>query len=143
MQFSWEITEGGGVLASTADQEIEFLAPGTPGLSRLKVTVTQREVICTAEALVTVTDTLEPSVGAAIINARGLPGYTFERAAGELWRSRYDTEHNVIVVNNGHRDFVFAPPIGRCSCGTSCGFTSRSSYCATSPESRPNSSSIG
>ncbi|MGH8291705.1 MAG: hypothetical protein ACREV7_22505, partial [Steroidobacteraceae bacterium] len=40
--------------------------------------------------------------------SRGLPGYTFERAAGELWRSRYDTDRNVIVVNNGHRDFVFA-----------------------------------
>lgn len=39
---------------------------------------------------------------------RGLPGYTLERAAGELWRSRFDAERNVIVVNNGHRDFVFA-----------------------------------
>ncbi len=108
LRFSWEILEGEGTLASTVDQEIEFLAPGTPGLSRLKVTVSQREVICTAEALVTVTDTIEPAVGSAIINSRGLPGYTFERAAGELWRSRYDTERNVIVVNNGHRDFVFA-----------------------------------
>ena len=108
LQFSWEIAEGGGALASTADQEVEFLAPATPGLSRLKVTVNQRDITCTAEALVTVTDSLEPSVGSAIINARGLPGYTFERAAGELWRSRYDSERNVIVVNNGHRDFVFA-----------------------------------
>ena len=44
----------------------------------------------------------------AVINARGLPGYTFERAAGELWRSRFDAERNVIIVNSGHRDFVFA-----------------------------------
>ena len=108
LSFSWEITEGGGTLASAADQEIEFLAPGTPGLSRLKVSVTQREVACAAEALVTVTDSLEPSIGSVIINSRGLPGYTFERAAGELWRSRYDIERNIIVVNNGHRDFVFA-----------------------------------
>ena len=28
--------------------------------------------------------------------------------AGELWRSRFDAERNLIVVNNGHRDFVFA-----------------------------------
>jgi len=41
-------------------------------------------------------------------NTRGLPGYTFERAAGELWRSRFDAERNIIVVNSGHRDFVFA-----------------------------------
>jgi hypothetical protein len=108
LKFSWEIIEGGGSLASTVDQEIEYIASGTPGLARLKVTVTQREVTCTAEALVTVTGNLEPSVSSAIVSARGLPGYTFERAAGELWRSRYDTERNVIVVNSGHRDFVFA-----------------------------------
>jgi hypothetical protein len=47
-------------------------------------------------------------VGLALFNARGLPGYTFERAAGELWRSRFDAERNLIVVNKGHRDFVFA-----------------------------------
>jgi hypothetical protein len=29
-------------------------------------------------------------------------------ALGELWRSRFDATRNVIVVNNGHRDFVFA-----------------------------------
>jgi hypothetical protein len=28
--------------------------------------------------------------------------------SGELWRSRFDATRNVIVVNNGHRDFVFA-----------------------------------
>ena len=29
-------------------------------------------------------------------------------AAGELWRCRFDVERNIIVVNSGHRDFVFA-----------------------------------
>ena len=27
---------------------------------------------------------------------------------GELWRSRFDAERNLVVINNGHRDFVFA-----------------------------------
>ena len=84
LQFAWEITEGGGSLANTTDQEVAYLAPGTPGLSRLRVSVTQRNVTCTAEALVTITDSLETSISTAIINSRGLPGYTFERAAGEL-----------------------------------------------------------
>jgi hypothetical protein len=44
----------------------------------------------------------------AVVNARGLPGYTFERAAGELWRCRFDAERNIVVVNSGRRDFVFA-----------------------------------
>ncbi len=108
LQFSWEIATGGGSLASTIDQEIEYLAPSTPGLARLKVSVRQHEVICTAEALITITASLETSMNEAIVNARGLPGYTFERAAGELWRSRFDVERNLIIVNSGHRDFVFA-----------------------------------
>lgn len=106
--FSWEIGEGSGMLASASDQEVSFQAPSSPGLVRLSVTVSQRDVCCSAEALITVTDSLDAAVGPALFNARGLPGYTFERAAGELWRSRFDAERNLIVVNNGHRDFVFA-----------------------------------
>ncbi len=108
LQFSWEIATGGGSLASTFDQEIEYLAPSTPGLTRLKVSVRQHEVTCTAEAVITVTASLATSMSEAVINARGLPGYTFERGAGELWRSRFDVERNLIIVNSGHRDFVFA-----------------------------------
>jgi hypothetical protein len=106
--FEWQITEGGGTLASALDQEVSFEAPASPGLVRLSVAVTQREVRCVAEALITVTDSLDAAIGSSVVNTRGLPGYTFERAAGELWRSRFDAERNLIVVNNGHRDFVFA-----------------------------------
>jgi hypothetical protein len=106
--FVWEIVEGGGSLSRAHDQEVEYLAPETPGLARLKVSVTQREVTCVAEALITVSATLGASVNSSVVTGRGLPGYTFERAAGELWRSRFDTGRNLIIVNNGHRDFVFA-----------------------------------
>jgi hypothetical protein len=109
LSFAWEIVEGGGTLAGATDQEVELNAPSTPGLARLRVTVTQRDVTCTAEALITVADRLDvQSVGTSAVNARGLPGYTFERAAGELWRSRFDADRNLIIVNSGHRDFVFA-----------------------------------
>src|SRR5205085_2893658 len=97
LQFSWEIAEGGGSLSSVVDQEVEYSAPSTPGLVRLTLSVRQHEVTCTAEALVTVTATLETSMNEAITNTRGLPGYTFERAAGEIWRSRFDEERNLIV----------------------------------------------
>jgi hypothetical protein len=109
LQFHWEIVEGGGVLAGERDQETELTAPATPGLTRLRVTVRQREVICAAEGLVTVTDSIPVApAGSGVASARGLPGYTFERAAGELWRSRFDADRNLIIVNSGHRDFVFA-----------------------------------
>jgi hypothetical protein len=106
--FAWEIVEGSGTLSSTSDQEVSFQAASSPGLVRLSVAVSQDDVRCRAEALITVTDSLDAAIGPAVVNVRGLPGYTFERAAGELWRSRFDAERNVIVVNNGHRDFVFA-----------------------------------
>jgi hypothetical protein len=108
LTFAWEIVEGGGMLLSTSDQEVSFTAPSSPVLVRLSVSVSQRDMRCSAEALITVTDSLDVAIGPAVVNARGLPGYTFERAAGELWRSRFDGERNLIVVNNGHRDFVFA-----------------------------------
>ncbi len=108
LAFAWAIAEGEGSIGAVSDQEVEYTASGTPALVRLRVRVTQRDVECSAEALITVTDSLYTSLGSAVVNTRGLPGYTFERAAGSLWRSRFDAERNVIVVNNGHRDFVFA-----------------------------------
>lgn len=108
LTFTWEIVEGGGTLSSTSDQEVSFEAPSSPVLVRLSVAASQRDMRCSAEAMITVTDTLDVAIGPATVNARGLPGYSFERAGGELWRSRFDAERNLIVVNNGHRDFVFA-----------------------------------
>jgi hypothetical protein len=58
--------------------------------------------------LITVTHELMGQLGTATISSQGLPGYTLERATGESWRSRLDAKRNVIVVNNGHRDFVYA-----------------------------------
>jgi len=108
LTFAWEIVEGGGTLSSTSDQEISFEAPDSPALARLSVTASQRDIRCTAEALITVTDSLDIPMSPSVVNARGLPGYTFERAAGGLWRSRFDAARNLIVVNSGHRDFVFS-----------------------------------
>jgi hypothetical protein len=55
-----------------------------------------------------VTHELLPQVAATMVESQGLPGYTFESAPGDSWRSRYDATRNIIVVNNGHRDFVYA-----------------------------------
>jgi hypothetical protein len=108
LRFNWEILEGDGSLRGVYHQEIEYRAPVTLGLTRLRVTVIQGETARSAEALVTITDSFEAAMSSAVITTRGLPGYTFESAAGELWRCRYDTERNIILVNSGHRDFVFA-----------------------------------
>jgi hypothetical protein len=42
---------------------------------------------------------------------KGLPGYTYKYCAGELWRSQFDKENNIIIINSGHADFIYASKI--------------------------------
>ena len=106
--INWRILEGAGDLDEAGSEFATYQAPEEPGLVRIGVTATQNETVCEAEALITVTDSLLPETKEHSNAGRGLPGYTFEHAPGQLWRSRYDTDQNLIVVNNGHRDFIFA-----------------------------------
>ncbi len=108
LEFVWRVTEGAGAIENPHDQAARFVAAAEPGLTRVCVTAKQGGVVCEAEALVTVTHELLPQLGSTAVETQGLPGYTFERAAGESWRSKFDAARNLIVVNNGHRDFVFA-----------------------------------
>lgn len=108
LSFKWEVIEGHGQLDGYHDQVSTFLAPAEPCLARVRVVVSQGVLERQAEALLTVTRELLPQVGATVTEASGLPGYTLESAPGESWRSKYDPPRNVIVVNNGHRDFVYA-----------------------------------
>lgn len=108
LAFRWEVVEGEGTIDRHHDQAVNFIAPAEPGLARVRVTVSQGDVERKAEALITVTRELLPEIGATNTEASGLPGYTLESAPGESRRSRFDSARNVIVVNNGHRDFVYA-----------------------------------
>jgi hypothetical protein len=108
LEFQWHIVEGLGSIAGLHNQAVTFLAPSEPGLTRLEVRVRQNDIVCVGEGLITVTHELPAQIGSASGSSQGLPGYTFERAPGEPWRSRYDLNRQLIVVNNGHRDFVYA-----------------------------------
>jgi Histidine kinase-, DNA gyrase B-, and HSP90-like ATPase len=108
LTFYWEIVEGVGALSRPHDQVVSFIAPAEPGLVRIKVKVSQGDIERSAEALITITHELLPQVASTMADASGLPGYTFESAPGESWRSKFDSARNIIVVNNGHRDFVYA-----------------------------------
>ncbi len=68
----------------------------------------QGETECRVEAPITVTDALIPDLPKSSRGRQGLPAYTFERVPGELWRSRLEEARNLIVINNAHRDFVYA-----------------------------------
>ena len=107
LRFAWRVLEGHVEIAQ-ADREIVTLtAPAEPELARIELQVTQADVTCTAEAIVTVTDTLLEAPKRSV-SARGLPGYTYEHTPGALWRSRHDAARNLVVINSGHRDFAFA-----------------------------------
>ena len=108
LSFQWEIAKGSGQLENDTAEIVTFTAPAQPDLMHLKVTATQGEIVCEGEGMVTVTDSLLPELKSPASTQQGLPGYTFKRAPGELWRSQYNADQNVIVVNNGHRDFIYA-----------------------------------
>ena len=106
--FHWELLQGDGQLQNTDGEIATFQAPAEPGLATIRLTAKQAEIECSAEALVTVTESLLPQNQLKEGTKQGIPSYTFQKAPGELWRSRYQPEQNVVVINNGHRDFVFA-----------------------------------
>jgi hypothetical protein len=108
LAFLWEILEGEGKLESSGSEIAVFTASQTPGLIRIMVTATQGEITCCGEAIITATESLVTENTKTPTLHQGLPGYTYKKAPGELWRSYYNEEQNVIVINNGHRDFVFS-----------------------------------
>ena len=107
VQVRWRIREGTGRLSADTGEIVTFTAPGEPGLVELAAEAVQGDTVRTAEAIITVTEILVEK-NAAGSSGKGLPGYTFLRLPGELWRSRYDEKSNLVVINNGHKDYLFA-----------------------------------
>jgi hypothetical protein len=108
LEYQWEIMEGGGQIQGNNTDSVTFIAPSEPCLTLLRAIVRQGDTECRDEALITVTDSLLDQSSKDAGLRKGLPGYTYRRAPGEMWRSRYDVDKNVIIINNGHRDFVYA-----------------------------------
>jgi hypothetical protein len=109
IDIRWTIKEGAGRLSGETGEIVTFTAPPEPGLCVLEAVARQGDVLIPAQAIITVSETLiEREIGTGDKGGKGLPGYTFLRAPGELWRSRYDEKNNLVVVNNGHRDYLFA-----------------------------------
>ena len=109
LEVSWSIADGCGTLDTEEGEFVAFYAPDEPCVAEIRADITQDEVHLTAEARITVVDTLLSDDGQEGGKERkGLPSYTFKHAAGELWRSRFDEAQNLIFINNGHADYVYA-----------------------------------
>ncbi len=109
LSYGWSIIEGDGQLDKKEGEFVVFNAPSEPGLCKLKVIVRQQETICEIETIITIVDSLmKMPVESGQFSKKGLPTYTLESAAGQVWRSRYDEKRNIIIINSGHRDFIYA-----------------------------------
>jgi hypothetical protein len=109
LSYEWSIIEGNGQLDKKEGEFVVFNAPAEPGLCKLKVIVRQLETVCEAESIITIVDfLLKTPVESGEFSKKGLPTYTLESAAGQIWRSRYDEKRNIIIINSGHRDFIYA-----------------------------------
>jgi hypothetical protein len=109
LDFKWSLLDGEGTLRSSDREIVSFVAPQEPGIVQIECAVRQGEVSCKADGVITVTESLvEQEEQPGKESSKGLPGYTYLRAPGELWRSRYDKKNNLIVINNGHADYLFA-----------------------------------
>lgn len=109
LAVQWNLLQGEGSLANQNGVFVSLTAPAEPGLTRLGVVVRQDDIECRSEAFITVTDSilLEQLIPSAS-SKKGLPGYTLTSSPGEPWRSRYDPDQNLVVINNAHRDFVYS-----------------------------------
>ena len=109
LEYEWRVWEGIGTIEGIDAAYAEYIAPEEPCVATVELRVRQGEALVVANALVTVTaELIHHASGGSGAARRGLPGYTYKKAPGELWRSRYDTENSVIVINNAHADFIYA-----------------------------------
>ena len=109
VEVRWKVREGSGTLSAESGEIVTFTAPREPELCILETVASQGDTVIRAQATITVSESLmEREPGPGDRAGKGLPGYTFLRAPGELWRSRYDEKNNLVVVNNGHRDYLYA-----------------------------------
>ena len=108
--ITWRITDGGGRITEGTGLFTEYNSEGEPGITAIQAVILSDGIEMKAGCLITVTDELFDNDTGKIESGgkKGLPGYTFLRAAGELWRSRYDADNYVVIINNGHADFIYA-----------------------------------
>ena len=106
LTFEWHVPPGLGSLDDASSEQVVYTASSVPSLVEIGLTVRQSDTVCEADGIVTVTEHLVEDCRPANSGRKGLPSYTFNSAPGENWR--YNADDNVITINSGHRDYVYA-----------------------------------
>ena len=112
VEITWIVEHGSGHLDTESGEYVTYHAPEEPELAVVRAHARQDQVECEARATITVTAELggagAGSAGTGAVGRQGMPGYTYRYAPGELWRSRYEPDQSLVIVNSGHADFVYA-----------------------------------
>jgi len=108
---TWELRNKLGALSDSSGLFVEFTAGNDPGIEEITARVTQGDTEVVCSSVITITKELfsdDSAEGSSAKQKKGLPGYTVKHAPGELWRSTYDDERSIIIINSGHADYLFA-----------------------------------
>ena len=111
IKVSWELNHNLGKLSANSGDIVEYTSPREPGVEELVAHVTQNDTTVVCQATITITKELfsqSSGQGDGARDRKGLPGYTFKHSPGELWRSFFDVDRAIIIINSGHADFLFA-----------------------------------
>ena len=111
LKYEWSL-QGQGSIEGTDQATVSLTSASEPALITLTAKVTQLRqdqapLELQIEALITVAAEI-PQFTRSNPDAKGLPAFTYLHAPGELWRSRYEEPRHLIVINSGHRDYIFA-----------------------------------
>ncbi len=107
---NWVVLEGPVSILDASADRVTIEASGNSGLARIQATVSQRETTRYAEALITVTQSVDYVEPVTMLEDRDIeiPDFQLEDKPAELWRSRFSRSTRVVYINAGHRDYFFA-----------------------------------
>ncbi|MBU0753524.1 MAG: ATP-binding protein, partial [Planctomycetes bacterium] len=87
---------------------IVLKASGEEGETRMTCTAVEGRMVLTARAVIRVSEDANLEQSGRGSRHKGLPSFRYSNKPDEAWRSRFDLDKNVILINSGHRDFATA-----------------------------------
>lgn len=108
VDYTFRIDGGCARIASAEVDAAVIKAADEQGEGRLLCTALERGAVLRAEARIVVSEDAQLAPSGRDGRRKGLPSFRYLNRPEERWRSRFDVEKNVILINNGHRDFAAA-----------------------------------
>ena len=91
VEVSWQVVEGAGSVRDRDREVVTFVAPAEPGVSVVRVTARQQDSACSADASVSITESLGDRFDSPQQPGRGSRRRAHSRAANRRWYTRHRT----------------------------------------------------